>query len=247
MIYYFSATGNSAWVAREIAAITGEQAIDMTEYLKTGRIPPASNANERLGIVFPVHAWRPPRVVLDFVKNLEVSDGCFVFAVCTMGGFASDTFTYLRKFIRLDSCYSIVMPENYILLTGCESEKRITRKITAAQAQLPKIAASILAGKKEFVVKKGLLAAFFTSCIGALFLRRVNDKGFYSTDKCNGCGTCAKLCALNNISIENGRPAWHGNCIHCMACLQRCPQQAIEYKKKSVHRKRYTFPSSFLS
>ncbi len=244
MIYYFSATGNSAWVARELAAKTGDQAIDMIEYLKTGRTPPACKANERLGLVFPVHAWRPPRVVLDFSKKLEIPEGCFVFAVCTMGGFASNTCKYLGKFIRLDSCYSIVMPENYILLTGSESEERIKRKISAAQTQLPKIAASILVNKKEFVVKKGLLPAFFTSCIGALFAKKVNDKGFYSTEKCNSCGTCAKLCALNNISIENGKPAWHGNCIHCMACLQRCPQQAIEYKKKSLKRKRYTFPDS---
>ncbi|NLF93022.1 MAG: 4Fe-4S binding protein [Oligosphaeraceae bacterium] len=245
MIYYFSATGNSAWVAHTLAAATADQCEDMSTYLKSARQPAPLAPGERLGLVFPVHAWRPPRVVLNFLNQLPPPPaGCYVFAVCTMGGFAGDTFAFLRQFIRLDSCYSVLMPENYILLTGREPDSRLRRKITAAEALLPQIAAAILAGKKEFVVKRGLLAGFFTHCLGALFARRVNDRKFHTTAKCNGCGTCAGLCPLNNISLENGRPRWQGNCIHCMACLQRCPQQAIEYGKITLRRKRYVFPDS---
>ena len=245
MIYYFSGTGNSAWVARMLADATADRCEDMSTYLKNGWHPPPLVPGERLGLVFPVHAWRPPRVVLDFINQLPPpSEESYVFAVCTMGGFAGNTFAFLRQFIRLDSCYSVLMPENYILLAGRESDAQIKHKISAAKALIPEIAASILAGKKAFLVKRGLLPSFFTGCIGALFNWRVNDRKFHTTAKCNGCGTCAGLCPLSNISLDNGQPRWQGNCIHCMACLQRCPQQAIEYGKITLSRKRYVFPDS---
>ncbi|MDD4396992.1 MAG: hypothetical protein PHT39_05400 [Sphaerochaetaceae bacterium] len=40
----------------------------------------------------------------------------------------------------------------------------------------------------------------------------VSAKGFYSKDSCIQCG-----CLLGNIKLENGRPVWGKNCMHCMA------------------------------
>jgi MinD superfamily P-loop ATPase len=74
-------------------------------------------------------------------------------------------------------------------------------------------------------------AAFYKFIIG--------DKKFYTTDKCVGCGKCAESCVLNNITLENGRPVWHGHCTHCMACICGCPTEAIEYGKHSVGLRRY--------
>ena len=53
---------------------------------------------------------------------------------------------------------------------------------------------------------------------------------FHATDRCVGCGKCAKLCPLNNIALRDGRPAWRrSHCAHCMACIDNCPVNAIEY------------------
>ena len=67
----------------------------------------------------------------------------------------------------------------------------------------------------------------------------VHDQGFAATDACVSCGKCQKRCPLDNISMENGRPLWKGNCTHCMACIGGCPAEAIEYKKSSKNRRRY--------
>ena len=80
MIYYFSATGNSAWVAQKLALQTGDTAVDMRDFLKTGEIAPSPAEGERLGLVFPVHAWRPPSCVLIFVKNCK-----FLVILCLCG------------------------------------------------------------------------------------------------------------------------------------------------------------------
>ena len=73
----------------------------------------------------------------------------------------------------------------------------------------------------------------------AFYPAAVSDKGYTVTDSCIGCGKCEKLCPLNNISMENGRPVWQGNCTQCMACICRCPAEAIEYGRKTRGKRRY--------
>jgi len=40
----------------------------------------------------------------------------------------------------------------------------------------------------------------------------------------------------------NGKPEWHQKCHQCFACLQWCPQEAIQYGKKTPKYKRYHHP-----
>ena len=135
MIYYFSATGNSAWVAQKLASQTGETAVNMLDFLKKGETAAFPGAGERLGLVFPVHAWRPPRCVLDFVKMLRIPQGTFVYAVCTMGETAGNCIAFLQKHLLLNSAYSVQLPkklnlsnpvsEAISLLAGCVFRKNI--------------------------------------------------------------------------------------------------------------------------
>ena len=66
-------------------------------------------------------------------------------------------------------------------------------------------------------------------------------KDFYCTDKCIGCGKCAKLCPLNNIEIKDKKPIWSDSCSHCMACIGNCPVEAIEYGTITQDKARYNF------
>ena len=68
----------------------------------------------------------------------------------------------------------------------------------------------------------------------------VHAEKFYATDECISCGKCVKVCPVNNIRIESGKPVWGDNCTHCMACICRCPSEAIEYGKHIRGLARYT-------
>ena len=72
----------------------------------------------------------------------------------------------------------------------------------------------------------------------------VHAKKFYATDACISCGKCERVCPTQNVRLENGRPVWGKKCTHCMACICRCPEEAIEYGKHSRGLPRYTFPES---
>jgi MinD superfamily P-loop ATPase len=68
------------------------------------------------------------------------------------------------------------------------------------------------------------------------------DKSFFADEKCTACGICAKLCPSINIAITDGRPAWQHRCEQCFACLQWCPEEAIQYGKNTKNKKRYHHP-----
>ena len=70
----------------------------------------------------------------------------------------------------------------------------------------------------------------------------VHAKPFYTTEACIGCGKCETVCPMNNIDIIDGRPVWDNHCTHCMACICGCPEEAIEYGKKSKGKPRYQCP-----
>jgi len=240
MIYYFSATGNSQWVAEELAAATGDRAVSMTDMKKQKLSPSPVRAGETLGLVFPVYAFAPPRVVMDFVSQLQIEEGAFVYGVCTMADFCGDVFRYLRKAIHVDSCYSIRMPSNYIVMSDCEPDEKVASKIMEATGRIPKIAAAVKAHKKEFIVRKGPMAYLLTAFAAPFFRKFAKDKKFLTDDTCIGCGKCVERCPMDNIKLENNRPAWQGDCMQCMGCIQNCARQAINYGNQTRNRKRYT-------
>jgi len=80
MIFYFSGTGNTRWAAIKLASATHERLIDIAEEMRKLKLsgekstePFILQEGERLGFVFPVHGWRVPRLVRDFIARIQVS------------------------------------------------------------------------------------------------------------------------------------------------------------------------------
>lgn len=78
MIFYFSGTGNTKWAASKLASATHEDLISITPYMRaddsshTLAEPFILKENERLGFVFPVHGWRVPKLVREFIGRMKV-------------------------------------------------------------------------------------------------------------------------------------------------------------------------------
>lgn len=68
------------------------------------------------------------------------------------------------------------------------------------------------------------------------------DRAFFAESHCIGCGLCEKVCSVGNIRITDNRPEWLHHCEHCMACIHRCPKEAIQYGSKTKNRRRYYNP-----
>lgn len=55
------------------------------------------------------------------------------------------------------------------------------------------------------------------------------------TEKCTGCGSCAEVCAVEAIVVEEKAHIDEEICIECQACVIECPEGAILVEGGSVH------------
>ena len=252
MVYYFRGTGNSYAAAKFLADGLGEDLMDIAAAVKEKNYEHHLAKDEKLGFVFPVYAWAPPKIVTDFVKNLELyySGDPYIFAVCTCGASAGKTMDIFESALEenglvLDSGFSIVMPDNYIPMFEADSDKEVAEKLEKAEKTLHHILRAIKLGWSDFFrVKRGRLSGILSTVVNPLFsVGALKTNAFYVTDACIGCGLCEKICTSGCIELTAGKPVWtEDTCNMCVACLNRCPAKAIQYGKKTAKRGRYVHP-----
>lgn len=244
MIFYFSGTGNSKYVAKQIAKITNEELVSINEKLKnydTSEI----TVQDRLIFVVPTYSWQIPRVVRNWILKTDFKDTKNTWFVMTCGSEIGNAEKYNKKlcdekgFNYMGSA-QVVMPENYIAMFNTPSEDEIEKLFDKANIQIENIANQIKENKPFETPRNNIQDKFMSGPVNMLFYPMfVKDKDFYADDKCTNCGKCVKVCPLNNIEIKNNKPVWNKNCTHCMACISYCPVSAIEYGKKTPGKQRY--------
>lgn len=263
MIFYFSGTGNSLWVARALGRALGEPVVSMADELKKEQ--PAYRyevgEKERILLVFPVHSWGPAIPVVRFIRRLGFtgkSGQVFppVYAVCTCGDECGHTSRRLRKALgkrglSLAACYSVQMPNNYVLMPGfsVDPEAVEKRKLQEAPARVVEIAARIaektpFSRKEANLYHRGPLPWLKSYVVYPLFTNFAAGKNsFYATEACISCGLCERVCPTDTIRLsDEGRPVWADTCVQCVACIHRCPVRAIEYGKATQKKGRYAHP-----
>lgn len=253
MIFYFSGTGNSSYVAHKIAKDNNEQVISIPEEMKRGKDSYEYNllADELIGFVYPVYAWAPPKMVIDFISKLTLHNykNNYTFSIATCGANIGNTMGVLKEALKkkglaLQSGFSLVMPNNYIIMGNVDSDKEVAEKLSQAEKELQTIN-QIIATKQRniFQLEKGALPFFLTGLINSLFNNHgIDASKYYATDACTSCGLCERVCPTGNILV-NTKPAWGSKCTQCLACIHRCPTQAIQYGKGTVKKGRYQHPS----
>ena len=247
IIYYFSGTGNSLKIARDLA-----EGLDDTELVSLARATEEQLRRDAdvVGIVFPVYAWGPPAVVARFLGKVSIGSDRYVFAVCTCGGSAGGTLARVRKQllargIALSSGFVIPMPTNYIAWGRALPEEKQQDMFARARVRVAEILTVIKEKNVREVETGGLLRRVFLSgpiYRVSMWAFKKQDKKFVLGPECNGCGICEKVCQVGNIRIEEGKPTWLQRCEQCLACLQWCPQEAVQVGKRTRGRKRYHQP-----
>lgn len=256
MIFYFSGTGNTRWVALELGKITGERIFSISKEMNS-ECRYELKDNERIGFCFPVHGWQPPGIVRRFITKMKISHrgvGHYSFAVCTCGDNIGETMAILdrdlkRHGLHLESAFSITMPNTYVCLPfmDTDTEEVETAKLKKAKITIKRTAQIIeKCGRGITEISKGPVPLLLSYVVGAYFNRRmITDNPFVVNEKqCIKCGKCADVCPVDNIAGGKGlRPEWlhSGKCTCCLACYHYCPTHAILYGSRTATRGRYYF------
>ena len=245
-VYYFTGTGNSLWVARNLAREIGSaRLVSIADWKEEG----GASSPGLVGLVFPVYIWGLPGRIVRFADALKDRGQVYTFAVAVNGGQVANTLVQLRKVLkerdlRLSAGFEITMPSNYIPWGGPGPEEERRKLFESALKKISSIAACVKS-REERPVEKGPLwqRVLFTPLYRLSFSKvPTMDKRFWVDDKCNQCAICTKVCPSRNIGFEGGKPIWKHKCEQCFACLQWCPKEAIQYGKKTPQYERYHHP-----
>lgn len=246
MILYFTGTGNSRYAADYLSKLTDDELVCINDYLKENKKGETFTSNRPFVFVTPVYAWRIPRIVSMFIASNKFAGNQKAYFAVTCGDSIGNSEKYIRRLCDIKGFHhmgtaQIRMPENYLAMFNVPDESTCNKIIKNASYPIRKLADSINSEGTLAPVKASFAGKIESGIVNGLFYKfQVKASGFHVTDKCTRCRKCEEVCPLNNISFLDNRPVWGNECTHCMACICRCPAEAIEYKKASLGRRRYT-------
>ena len=247
-IYYFSGTGNSLVVARDIAGIIDARLTSIPSVMHSECVETDAEA---IGIVFPVyHAIFDgiPLKVERFVGKMDGIGEKYIFAVCTCRGWSRLTISRLGEIIasrggRLRAGFTVPMPDNTDPVTPEKQRKIFTnwnRKLEVVSkyvnarnegrlenTTLYNVIMAPLQKPLEKKTYKLLAGQAGSQDLPYDRLLPLTDRSFAADENCNGCGICARVCPVSDIEMIGERPVWQNRCESCLACVNWCPERAI--------------------
>ena len=129
MILYFTGTGNSAYVAKQLGEKLNDEVMNLFERIKNHDYSEV-NSDKPFVFVYPTYAWQMPKILRDWVEKTKFSGHKLAYFVSTCGMSMGDTSKALqelctKKGFQYAGCASVVMPENYIAMFPVPNEEQI--------------------------------------------------------------------------------------------------------------------------
>ena len=247
MIFYFSGTGNSKWAAKTLALETDDTLVSIPEVIKSD-CSFTLEKDEHVGFIFPIHGWRVPTIVKEFLTKLTIKTQGentshvkhYCFCLVTAGdsiGKAMERFQQQLKSVTVNDALSLkavcslIMPESYVGLPSMDvdtKEKELEKKERASKQlkefsnilkQHPHKDSKQIWGWNQLI--RGPIPYFFSGPVGGFFERfLITDKPFHvDSRRCVKCGICANVCPVSDIKGGLGfEPEWLHNG-KCLTCF----------------------------
>ncbi|MBN1981443.1 MAG: EFR1 family ferrodoxin, partial [Chitinivibrionales bacterium] len=195
-IYYFTGCGNSLHAANLLSKKLGDT--DVVPIAATYAAGAPVTSDGRIGIVFPVYMFRPPRIVCRFIRRITKAHS--IFAIATMGGASGIAIETVRGLLRknrleLAAGFTLPMPDNYTPFKGAMSDEEQQSVLQKAAEKIDTIAESLAANKRLFEKDTTFFARNLWPGIwywlGYLMIPQLGRQ-FRAESNCTGCGLCAR-------------------------------------------------------
>lgn len=236
-IFYFTATGNSLYIAKSFPNAT---LYSIPKLLKEKTF---SFSDEVIGIITPTHNFSTPTLIRLFLSQASLKCDYF-FTIFTCGGStlgALDEYVKLtqKNNLTLNYLNKIAMQDNYLKFWDMrEQEKKVPQKKT--EERLEQILQDIKE-RKNYKPKSNILYRWLSEMTYFWCSNFVSyHKQFHIEDSCINCNICTQVCPVDNILPSSPKPLYQDHCIFCLACTHHCPTHSITLKgEKSKERYRH--------
>lgn len=234
VVLYFTGTGNCLYVARQLAGKEGE-ILSIPQLMRKKQFEIEA---DEIGLVYPIYGHMPPNMVREFIKKAQLKAE-YKFAVLTYGMRKCNAVEIWDDISRkagnaFDYIGTIVMVDNWLPNFDMNEQMKIDKHIPENLAKI----ASDLSNRRRWhepvTQEEREQHEGFMSLSGldpeVGFLMKA-DRSFRVTDDCIHCGICTYVCPRGNYQLTGQGVKMQGDCEFCFACIQNCPQRAIQFKK----------------
>jgi len=247
--YFFSGTGNSyrvaVWMARFAAARGMESRVaPVRNYADLKSAP--SGPDRLLVLATPTHGFTAPWPAIRFALVAPFGRGTHAVVVACRAGLKwgrlfipglDGTAAYLPALIlalkgyRVRGAIGIDMPSNWMAVHSGLKPANAAAIIDRAREKTDRFIGRILEGRAFFGSWASFPAGLLLAPVSLAYLlygRFGLAKLFFASNRCNGCGLCAKRCSEGAIRMYLKMPYWTWRCESCMRCMAFCPKEAVE-------------------
>ncbi len=241
-IYYLSGTGNSLHVAKELKKRIPDS--DLIPLVGIKNKKGIKTEGEVVGFVFPVHFMTAPKVVFSILEKIDMATANYIFVIATRCGTPCGVmYRQFEKLLQrkgkcLASYITVNMANNdpkFKNWKPCSREK--LNEIDAALQKKLDIFMDVIQNREQYretdhEITFPVNPVFERLGILVITLAGDGKECFYADSSCSGCGSCEKVCLSSKVRMVDGRPEWqkNKNCYSCYACLNFCPERAIQLK-----------------
>lgn len=234
VVLYFTGTGNCLYVARQLAGKEGK-ILSIPQLMRKKQFEIEA---DEIGLVYPIYGHMPPYMVREFIKKAQLKAE-YKFAVLTYGMRKCNAVEIWDGISRkagyvFDYIGTIVMVDNWLPNFDMNDQMKIDKHIPENLAKITSDLSNRRRWHEPVTQEEREQHEGFMSLTGldpeVGFLMKA-DRSFRVTDDCIHCGICTYVCPRGNYELTGQGVKMQGDCEFCFACIQNCPQRAIQFKK----------------